>query len=373
MKNQDSEYHIKEIGQSYNEEMLGILNQNPIESSGLTICFDRKPNIFKKIEIKYDEAKYIGFLKKNKLFGFVSIGFYQAYILGNPQTAFYYSDAYISKPARKKGFLVKSSTEIFKEAYKVSNWGYSIILRGNKNAESYISKQLKKNPLVPSFKKIGTFDARNIVITFKKKESKTYIVRRATNKDINNIISLLKEEFTNRMFAPYIDKKVFEDNISKRPDFDINNYYVAEKNEHIVGVCAAWDCSSFKQTRVLRYGGHYKFTKVVYSLLSGLFNFPPLPKQGEIFKDVHIIDYAVKERNPIIFNALLKKIYNDFRGLNYNTIIFGTYKSDVLLTALKGFFNLTVKSHIIAFSYDESMLEQITEETSRPYIDIALL
>ena len=61
MKTQNSDYYIKEIGRSYNAEMLGILNENPIESSGLTICFDRKPNIFKKIEIKYDQGKYIGF------------------------------------------------------------------------------------------------------------------------------------------------------------------------------------------------------------------------------------------------------------------------------------------------------------------------
>ena len=349
------------------------MNENPIESSGLTICFDRKPDIFKKIEIKYDQAKYIGFLRENKLYGFVSIGFYKAYIMGKSESAFYYSDAYLSKQERKKGFLIKSSTDLFKEAYKNSNWGYCIVLKGNKNAESYFSKLKKYGPLIPLYKSIGTFDARSILITFKKRESKTYKVRRATIRDTIDIISLLKEEFTNRIFAPYIDKEVFDENIKKRPDFDIENYYVAEKNKNIVGVCAAWDCSSFKQTRVLRYGGQYKFTKAFYSTLSGVFNFPPLPKQGNFFKDLHIIDYAVKGRNPLILNALLKKIYNDYRKLNYNTIIFGSYKSDILLNALKGFFNQTVKSHIIALSYDKSLLEQITEESSKPYIDVALL
>ncbi len=373
MESQKSEYYAKEIGRPYNKEMLKILNDNPIKSSGLTICFDRKPDIFKKNEIKYNPSKYVGFLKGNKLFGFASIGFYKAYIMGKPETTFYLSDVYISQPARKKGLIVKSSKELFKDTYKGLNWGYFIVLKGNKNAESYISKPQYNEPLIPFYKIIGTFDARNILITFKKQESKTFMVRRATIKDANDIIMLLKEEFKNRLFAPYIDKKVFEENISKRPDFNIDNYYVAEKNGIIVGACAAWDCSKFKQTRVIQYEGQYKFTKALYSTLSGLFNFPSLPKKGEVIKDLHIVDYAVKARNPIILNALLKKIYNDYRNLNYNTIIFGTYKSDILLKALKGFFNQSVHSHIITLSYNKSMLEKITEDSSMPYIDIASL
>lgn len=373
MERQNSKFYAKEIGRVYNEEMIEILNDNPIKTSGLTICFDRKPDIFKKNEIKYNPSKYIGFFKKNKLFGFASIGFYKAYIMGKPETIFYFSDVYINKSARKKGLIVKSSKEIFKDAYKGSNTGYFIVLKGNKNAESYILKPQYNDPFIPFYKIIGTFDARNILITFKKKESRTFIVRRATIKDSNDIIMLLKEEFTNRLFAPYIDKKVFEENMLKRPNFDIDNYYVAEKNGIVVGVCAAWDCSKFKQTRVIRYGGLFKFTKVLYSIFSGLFNFPSLPIKGEAIKDLHIIDYAVKERNPIILNALLKKIYNDYYLLNYNTIIFGSYKSDILLKALKGFFNQSVQSHIIALSYNKSMLEKITEESSMPYIDIASL
>ena len=373
MEEKHIKYSIKELGREYNEEMLKILRENPIVSSGLTICFDRKPDIFKKGEIKHEPSKYVGFLKDNKLCGFASIGFYKAYMMGKQDTVFYCSDAYVRKSARRQGFLDKTSTLLFKEAYRDSNWGYCIVLRGNKNAESYISKKKKDNSLLPYHKVIGTLDARNIIITFKKKESKTYVVRKASAKDTNVIISLLKEEFSKRLFAPYIDKETFLLNLSKRPNFNIENYYVAEKEGSIVGVCAAWDCTGFKQTRIMKYGGKYKFTKILYSILSGLLGFPPLPLQGRTFRDLYIVDYAVKGNKAIILNALLRKIYNEHRKLNYNTVIFGSYQSDGLLKAVNGFFNQAVKSHIIAFSYNETLLSTINEKSSKPYIDIALL
>ncbi len=90
-------------------------------------------------------------------------------------------------------------------------------------------------------------------------------------------------------------------------------------------------------------------------------------------REVYITDYAVKGRDPIILNALLCRIYNDYRELNYNTVIFGSYKSDGLLRAIKGFFNQSVKSYIVASSYDEPALSSASEESCRPYIDIALL
>lgn len=373
MNNHYSEYTAKEIGNEYNSGILKILNENPIESSGLTICFDRKPDFFSKNDIRNFYAKHIGFFKGGKLCGFASIGFYNAYLMGKSNVAFYLSDAYVSKSARKKGFLNITSELLFKEAHRDSNWGFCIVLKGNKNAESYLAKENVDTPFSPYYKKVGTLDARNIIITFKKKESKNYHIRNATTHDIDIIISLLKEEFTNRLFAPFIDKEVFLENLVKRPDFNINNYYVAEKDGAVVGVCAAWDCKSFKQTRVLKYGWKLKFIRLVYLTLTGLFNFPPLPKQGNTFKDIYITDYAVKERDPLILNALLKKIYNDYRKLKYNTIVFGSYQSDLLLKALNGFSNQSIKSHIVGFSYDKSFLETVNEESEMPYVDVALL
>lgn len=373
MGNKSSSYEIKQIGQEYNDEMLEIINENPIESGGLTLCFDRKPNIFKLAEIKYKPAKYIGFLRENKLLGFGLVGFHKAYVNGKPTTVFHLTDLYVRKSARYRGFFYKASELFFKEAFDNFSWGYSIILHGNKNAESHVSRQHKNYPLIPHSKIIGTFDAKNIIITFKKKESKIYSVRKATSNDSDMIVSLLKEEYSTRLFGPYIDKKVFVENLSKRPDFNIENYYIAEKDGKTVGVCAAWDCLSFKQTIVLKYSRQFNITKKIYSILSWLFNFPSLPPKGEPFKDIYITDCAVNNRDPLIFRALLLKIYNEYRRLKYNTIIFGSYESDELFKALKGFFNQAVKSHIVASAYDISLLNQVGQETSKPYIDIALL
>lgn len=373
MGNKTSSYNIKQIGREYNNEMLEILSENPIESAGLSLCFDRNPDIFRMPEIKYNPARFVGFLKEKELLGFGLIGFYNAYVNDRPTTVFHFTDLYVRGSSRRLGFFYKASDLLFKEAFEKQMWGYSIIMHGNKNAESHISRGHDHYPYIPHSKIIGTLDVRNIMITFRKKESKSYQVRKATLNDSDFIVHMLSEEHSKRFFAPYIDDKVFRKNLSKRPDFGIGNYYIAEKDGQAVGVCAAWSCSSFKQTRVLKYGRKIKLTKKIHSILSFFFKIPGLPPKGGSFKEVYITDYAVRERDPKILNALLCRIYNDYRKLNYNTVIFGSYKSDKLLRAVKGFFNQSVKSHIVASSYDPSLLRTASEKSCRPYIDIALL
>ena len=154
---------------------------------------------------------------------------------------------------------------------------------------------------------------------------------------------------------------------------NISNYYIAEEGGTAVGLCAAWCCAAFKQTRVLKYAGKFKVTRMIHSLMLALLKIPSLPKKGEAFKEVYISDYAVKGRDPGILNALLCRIYNDYRELKYNTLIFGSYESDDLLKAVQGFFNQSVKSHIIASCYDTATLDALSEERCKPYIDVALL
>lgn len=372
MEKTNSPYLIKQLSEEYNKEMLEILQASPIESDGLSICFDRQPDIFGMANLKYKPAKYIGIFKDEKLLGFGLMGYYHGYVLGKPQKVFHLANAFMRKEFRKKGLFLKAAEVFFEDAHKNSYLGYAVVMKGNINAERFIGWQSERYPLVPYSSVLGVLDVRNILITFKKRESKI-LVRKAEMKDLEQIVSLLKEEFSARLFSPYIDNKVFIENLKCRPDFSINNYYVAEKENRIIGTCAAWNCSSFKQIRIIKYSKRFRWIKNVYSLFSFLFAFPPLPLEGKELKAVYISDYAVQNRDPKILNALFRKIYNEYRCLQYNIVVFGSYENDKLLKATRGFFNQSVKSNIILCHKDKSIVENLKMGKTCPYIDVALL
>jgi len=280
---------------------------------------------------------------------------------------------YVKKEGRHKRFVFKAGEYLLEKTYNNANLGYAIVMKGNKPAESYINRLDDQFPSMAFSKCISFLDVRNIILTRRKKESSKYKVRHAGNEDIDVIVALLDMEFSGRLFAPVIDREKFLRNLNRRPDFDITNYFVAEKDEAIVGVCAAWDTSAFRQNKVICYRKSFKLKKILFLLFGAVFKFAPLPREGEVFRDVTVTDCAIRKRNPKVMEALLLKIYNEYREKKYNTLIFGSYYNDPLHKAAKKFFSKSVVSNIIIFSKDKSYLEDGKIDTSMPYIDMALL
>jgi hypothetical protein len=188
------------------------------------------------------------------------------------------------------------------------------------------------------------------------------------------MVILLNEEHKDRLFGMIFSEQTFENYIAGRQGITINNYYVAEdRNGRICGVCAAWDCSPFKQNRVLDYGIRYLPTRIEYKVLSLFFNLPALPKKGDFFKDITITDYAVKNRDQGVMNALLRAIYDDYRKAGYHSMIWGSSADDPLLQASKGFFSQSVISNIILCGTRQELIEDSAVSSYLPYIDIACL
>jgi hypothetical protein len=367
-----SPYSARLLTQADSRQMLEILQLSPIESGGLSICFDREPDIFIMANLKYEPAKYVGIFQGERLLGFGLIGYHIGMVSGLPQQVFHFSNVFMCREFRGKGLFFKAQNLFFQDIYQNACPGYAVIMKGNKNAERYVGWKSEKYPFVPHSSLLNTYDVRNIIITFKKRESKL-VVRKARMEDIHHIVSLLKAEFSERLFAPHIDEDIFKNNLKQRPNFSISNYYVVEQNNQIIGTCAAWDCSSFKQIRILKYSKQFKRIKNTYNLFFRFFRVPPLPDAGQAFKAVYITDYAVEKRDSEIMNAMLRKIYNEYRSQHFNLIVFGSYKNDKLLEATKGFFSQSVESNIYLFHRDEAMIEKLKQTKDIPYIDVAFL
>jgi hypothetical protein len=362
------------LDKSYNTEMLRILRSAPITTDNITLCFDRQPDIFLLPEIKYEQFSYLGFFINDKLSGFVLNGYHKALVNGEPESVFHFTDYYIIPEARGKRFNFMISEYLFKETYHNAKLGYAIIMEGNKEALSLIGRRHPKYPDVPWTRIINKLEVKTIMITWPLKLSALHKIRHAEKKDIPVIVSLLNDEHKDRLFGLVYSESTFENYITNRPGMTIDNYYLAEDmHGNVCGVCAAWDCTSFKQNRVLNYGARFLPALIAYKCLSLLFGFSSLPGKGDYFRDINITDYAVKNRDPDIMKALLRAIYAFCRKAGYQSIIWGSTAGDPLLKASKGFFSQSVISNIVLLSRKPELIEDNVIKNHLPYIDVACL
>jgi hypothetical protein len=367
-------YHIEPVDRRYNNEMLEILHSSPISTENLRIYFDRQPDYFRLPEIKYHPHFYYGFFRLEQLKGFGMIGYHEGRINGLTETIFHLKDFYVTTDARGKGFGLNITERLFKDTYNHSSVGYAIVMAGNRDPLGYVGHRNPSFPYIPYSRIINKLDARNILLTWPIRISRDYLIRKAEIGDIPAIVNLLNKEHRDRLFGNLYDERTFLDYLNKCPGLSISDYYLAfDRKGNPCGVCAAWDCSSFKQTRVLHYGKRFLPARMAYKSLALLFHLPSLPKPGECFRDVILTDYAVKERNPGIMNALLRVIYNDFRKQRFHNMIWGSSADDPLLGACEGFFYQRVVSNIVLISTNPAMVESGAVRNNLPYIDIPCL
>ena len=360
------------IGDSENDEMLDILLDSPMESDGLTLCLDRSPDLFAVPKRFFDSYKCYGFFQEERLVGFVMVGHKILYVNGIPRQIGYLSNLYIRKEARKRGWYYRVSEPLFKETLQDLKFGFATTLRGNKNTEPMIGRRISKFPFIPFSASIGINRIFNILVLLPKKPIKGYTIRRATLQDVPEIVRLLDGEYRNRLFGPVMTPEELLKTIEARPGFTIEDYYLAERDDRIVGVCSAWDLRRIRKLRVMAYHGRFAWVRFFYRMLTPVFRLPSLPKPGDYFRELVINDYAVEGRNPQILRALLIHIYSLARRKGYNLVQIGSYEGDPLMEATRGFFYQPLDSHILAGMAEPDLIEKEKIDCSKIFLDIAL-
>ena len=364
---------VQRLERKNNAEMLAILEESPVESGGLSITFDRRPCVFTAAELKYDPAVYAGLFDEGRLAGFALLGIHQARVEGAVRPVMHLTDFYLRREVRGGGHLANLVPFFFGDRGWGVDLGYAVVMRGNRPAESLVGRQVSRLPVEPRSRFIGDLDVRNILLTIRRSEISGVKVREARLEDVEQIVALLQEEHRDRLFGLVVDRDTFVADLSRRPGFGIESYRVTEEQGRVTGVAAAWDTSSFKQNRVVRYSPRMQLVRGVTNALAPLAGWSRLPAPGGRLRDAFITDWAVKDRSPRLLAALLGRLYTEYRCRGYNTLIIGSAADDPLLEATSGFSCLSVVSRIALFATDPRRLEEEGLRRGLPFIDVALL
>ena len=370
--NKKSLYTAKELDAKWNETLLQLARESPVEADGLRIYFDRSPDLF-AIPRLTSSGYCCGALFKNDtgLLGFAITEEQRRWVSGKTERVLYYGNMHVSGKGRGQAFFYRTSDLFFGHLPEGITYIYSYIMGTNKPAMSLVNRRHFRFPGVPFSSVIGQITMATILLCIPVGPGKKYNIRPATLSDVPQIVDLLSKEFRQRFLAPVIDTETFMDNLRKRPDFGITNYLIAECKGSIIGVCSVWDMSSLKRNTVVDYGRRMGLIRKAYNLVSPLLGVPRLPPAGEVLKVLTIAEYAVADRKPEILEALLRHIYRSYRG-KYHSIIFGSSKDDPLLKATNPFFTIKIDSNVILGAFDQT---EVKKNVGQPliYADAILL
>ena len=359
---------VKPIDHSCNAKMLGILRASPIHANGLSLYFDKSPDIFDIPRMKYSPGQALGFFLDGELKGFAALGYYDALVQGREETVFSFYHFYLLPEARGKQIPQLAMREFFEQVRGRANYGISITLKGNRAAESYIGKEI--GDWMPPTRVIGELTVKSILFALPKKNHTNYRVRNAALEDITEMVRLLNQEHIRRDFGlPFTEERIL-DNLAKR-GLSIDRYFLAtDRLGNIKGVCLAWDCTAFRRTRVEACSPKFYPTLLAYKTMQAVFPMASFPQKGEPFQELTITDYAVCDRDPVIMHALLTEVYRRHHNRTYHFMNWASSGDDPLLQAAQGFWSRDLRSHIIFTSMDP---ERYQIKTNLPYIDIAFI
>jgi len=361
-------YQLLPIDESYNSQMIPILKASLIHGNGLSLYFDKSPDIFYIPRMKYSSSEHVGFFLDSELKGFASLGYFDAHVGGQSENIFTFYNFFLLPEARGNRLTELAMQEFFAGINGKANYGIAVTMKGNRPAESYIGQQA--HSWMPPSRIMDDLVVKSILFSFPKNNKTNYSVRNAFLDDIPEIVKLLNTEHTQRDFGHTYNEVDFQLVMITR-GLVIEDYYVAvDKRGEVKGVCLAWDCSSFRRTRVMHFSAGFYPLLLAYKSMENFFPMAPFPEKGESFRELTITDYAVSGRQEVIMHALLSEIY--YRNLNrkYHFMNFASCSSDTLLKAAAGFWYRNIVSHIVFTSLDPNRYDL---PTRLPYIDIAFL
>lgn len=369
----DDDIIVRRISKEFNNEILEIIRNSPMVSRDLTLYSELGPDAFRLSDFQYDHYEYFGFFLKGKLEGLITLGHFRAYVNGKAESVTELSNFFLNPSLRKKRLFARSSPFVFKDWHGSNSLIYSLVLKGNNPVESLANANMNSQDysMLPRYQYAGAYSVVSCILNFRKKESRRFNVRHATEKDIDILVKLLDDEMKTRLFGLPVSRECFERNLKERPEFGIENYHIAEENGKVKGFCCAWSTMGMKKNIVEKYSGRLLLVRLMANFLSLVAGCPKLPKPGSAFSTVYITDYYCEGRDPEIMEALLRSVYNEWLGKRYNLMIFGAPEADPLLKAIRPFTHQKISTHILIGAREERILDTIN--TPLPYFDMALV
>lgn len=338
-----SGYEVKDLPESWNERFLEISRQSPVRAGKISIHFDRSPDTFSIPKMLSYKVVPLGLFYRDELIGIAIASYQKRLIRGVITDVIYLGNMHVTQKGTGKIFLKKLGERVTRKVKNLPEvkYLYGYVMQDNRPGE-----RIARLGELES-KSCGSISMFTLLTLKPMSLSSKFTIRNASLADVDQIVSLLSNAYRDQFLAPVMNSELFMNNLEQRPGMDISHYYLAMRDEKIVGACLAWDMTPIKKNRIKFSGFKMNFFHKAYNLMARFSGSVKLPEPGEPFRDVTIAEYAVLERDPEIMEALLRSVYQDYRQRGYHAVIFGCSSEDPIRQSTKPFLSREVRSGVV--------------------------
>jgi hypothetical protein len=294
------------------------------------------------------------------------------YVNGQAQAVGYLSQLRVSPPFQGR-WLVTQGFRYLQQLHQDGRASFYLatIIEGNEQAVGVLVNRARRH--YPRFHQIGRLHTLALFVRRPKSlPSAGYDFRRGSAADLPAIVDFLNRHGAARQFFPVYTVADFSNN-SLTLNFKPEDFVVAWQGNTPVGVMGLWDQSGYKQTVVQGYRGRLNRFRPMVNLGLRLLGAKPMPPAGGPLNLAYAAFGCVAHNDPLIFDLLLRRVYNLAAARGFAYLMLGLTHTDPLLAVARRYLHVPYHSRVYLVSWDSDENFAAFLDGRIPYLEIAAL
>ena len=353
--------------------LRGLLRQNPFAGS-IAISLEREPDYFlaSAVEGPFHETLVVRDSKTSMIIGIGDRSVRPLYVNGEVRDIGYFSGLRVDSEYQHGLALARFLSKGFEgqrhqHRDKRTKYYLMSIVADNEPARRLLDSNLPHYPRLHPYVRMFTHAIHPGRV---KKEMGMRIARGSTDSHAA-ILDCLNRNGLRTQFGPYWTKHTLPSDLT--PGLCIPDFFLALRENRVIGCLALWDQQSFKQSVVRGYAGRLARYRKFINLLSPLGGWPALPEPGTRLNHCFACFLAVDEDDPEVFSALLRAFYNEAARRKYDFLMIGLAEGNPFQRIVQAYNPITYKSQIYLAAWSDGFDEIRAIDSRPPALEIALL
>ncbi len=196
-------------------------------------------------------------------------------------------------------------------------------------------------------------------------------VVRGTPSSMEEVEDCLQRNGRRRQFFPCYLAHEFLTGGPHLRDFDVNDFYVALRDNRVVGVAAKWDQTRFRQLVLSGYRGALRVARPWYNAAARLLRRSPLPAPGTEIRYFVLSFVAIDDDNRHVFGEVLRAVYNDAVEAGYPYFLAGFHEDDPLRGAVMRYPHYAHQSRLYVVYWEDGAEFRQSLDERVPYLELA--
>jgi len=349
-----------------------MVRDNPVHGR-ISVSFEREPNFFYGASIgnKFRQVLICNDSGDDKIIGIGARSVFDAYINGLPVSCGYLSNLRINAQFRSQTILARG----YQFLYELHRDSRTKLYLTSIISDNHYVKQIltSKRMGLPFYRDYGLYNSYLIPLRGTRYRLNKTHVRRAQYSDMPAIAQCLQGNAKQKQFYPVYLHNDFQSSNGFLKGFNFADFFLASRNNRIVGVMGMWDQRAFKQIVVRGYSQALGTIRPLHNRVAALFGSVKLPEIGSNLAVTYAFAIAVENNDVNIFEQLLAAVCNEANRRQCDYLAVGLHSRDSLCQGIKKIQHFLYKSNLYVVHWEDGTAEFDALDKRVPYLEIATL